>query len=164
MYEIDTALSEQMATKYPRLFEVRRCYENAYSLVHREYERGSSAPKLLFCYAYNGQYYYRHCFCLLDGRIIEPLENIRDGLDTAKIVPIAELSFEEYNRLLLQDERFDLIPSLFPREVEAFNAHKTEMVELNPVDLGELVRRTVTTADECMRVMSGALSGFGIVI
>lgn len=76
MYAYDPQLSIQLAKNHPELFEMRACYNNVYNMVMQHLEELTPWEKLriLFCYRKgNGDEYYRHAFCLFDGKLVEPL-------------------------------------------------------------------------------------------
>lgn len=73
MYAYDPQLSIQLAKTHPELFEMRACYNNVYNMVMQHLEELTPREKLriLFCYRKgNGDEYYRHSFCLFDGKLV----------------------------------------------------------------------------------------------
>lgn len=128
--------------------------------MYRELSRNNI--KALFCYAYNGIFYYRHAFCMLEGEIIEPLKNVREGLELNKLIPICELTFKEYADLILKDKKYDLSLSLFSQEMKVINENKEEMAKINPIDANAIVTRLTKTADDALLILQNLLSGKGI--
>lgn len=100
MYAYDPQLSIQLAKNHPELFEMRACYNNVYNMVMQHLEELTPREKLriLFCYRKgNGDEYYRHAFCLFDGKLVEPLLYLdMSDYNRRSIVPIREMSVSEY--------------------------------------------------------------------
>ena len=97
MYAYDPQLSIQLAKNHPELFEMRACYNNVYNMVMQHLEELTPREKLriLFCYRKgNGDEYYRHAFCLFDGKLVEPLLylDMSDPGDVCVGVPGSALS------------------------------------------------------------------------
>lgn len=118
--------------------------------------------RILFCYAFNKYFYYRHVFCVFQGEIIEPLEHIAQEIDIHRIITIKELSADEYYALIAADERYDLFPSLYNDEVQIFNDNKALMHELNPVDMNALVFPQAKTQENYLQLLADVQAGKGI--
>ena len=161
---LNLEVSKLIAERYSDLFQAKSCYENVYKLLTEDFPELSPQKDLrvLFCYAHNGAFYYRHAFAVFQEEIIEPLENIRIGLDASKMIVICELSFKEYIGLTLKDKRFDLFPSLFQKELKLIDENKTQMTGLNPIDLCEIVRKLTKNANDSLTIVNSIHGGYGI--
>lgn len=164
--ELDIELSNVISRDYKALFEVNRCYENVYRLMTEDISAVPShrITSTMFCYACNEDgIYYRHAFCLINDRIIEPLPHITHGLIVAGIIQIKNLTPSEYFTLAVKDERYDLFPSILQDEILAFNTHPILTTMLNPIDMGELVREVSPTITDYHRIMRDVQAGRGII-
>ena len=160
---LNEEISKFLEEHYGNLFEIHGCYENVFKIITGDVpELSQKDMKALFCYAYNGIYYYRHAFCMLEGEIIEPLGNVREELEVSKLIPISELMFKEYTALILKDKLYDLSLSLFPQEIKIINENKRQMAKINPVDANNIVARFAKTADDALLILHSLLSGTGI--
>lgn len=135
MYAYDPQLSIQLARNYPTLFEMRACYNNVYNMVMQHLEELTPWEKLriLFCYRKgSGREYYRHSFCLFDGKLVEPLLYLdMSDYNRRSIVPIREMSVSEYLDLLCLERETPLRAVL--RESEQAIV-RTLKLKLNPFD------------------------------
>ena len=160
---LNEEISKFIEEQYGDLFETHGCYENVFKLITGDLpELFGNNMKALFCYAYNGIYYYRHAFCMIEGEIIEPLGNVREGLVLSKLIPISELMFKEYTALIMKVKLFNLNLSLFPQEIKIMNENKRQMAKINPVDANAIVTRLEKTADDALLLLQNLLSGKGI--
>lgn len=132
---LNEEISKFIEEHYGDMFEPHGCYENVFKLITDDVpELSGNNMKALFCYAYYSIFYYRHVFCMLEGEIIEPPRNVREGLELSKLIPISELMFKEYTALIQKDKLYDLSLSLFPQEIKIINENNKQMAEINPVD------------------------------
>ena len=139
---LNEEISKFLEEHYGNLFEIHGCYENVFKIITGDVpELSQKDMKALFCYAYNGIYYYRHAFCMLEGEIIEPLGNVRESLKLDELISICELMFKEYTALILKDKLYNLSLSLFPQEIKIINENKKQMAKINPVDANAIVTR-----------------------
>lgn len=139
MYAYDPQLSIQLAKNHPELFEMRACYNNVYNKVMQHLEELTPWEKLriLFCYRKgNGDEYYRHAFCLFDGKLVEPLLYLdMSDYNRPSIVPIREMSVSEYLDLLCLERETPLRTVLQEEERAAIKAHG---LTLNSFDQSQL--------------------------
>lgn len=139
MYDYDPHLSIRLAQNHPDLFEMRACYNNVYHMVTGFLEELAPRDKLrvLFCYRRGqGKQYYRHAFCVYDGKLVEPLLYLdMSDYNRRSIIPIREMSVSEYLDLLCQEAETQLRVTLHDDDLSAVRTHKPQ---LNPFDLEKL--------------------------
>lgn len=164
MYKINLELSNHLANKYKNKFKAKECYQNVFKLITEVSELGAKKDvKVLYCYAHNGYFYYRHAFCLFRNEIIEPLKNVIKYLNVSYIIQFAKLNINSYFSFIITDQRYDLIPSLYLKEIETINKHKDQMKALNPIDMSYLVCNIAKTGEEHLRILNDIISGRGII-
>lgn len=143
MYAYDQRLSLILAAKYPQLFEEQACYNNVYHLVSEYLEelRPRDQLRILFCYRQgpDGRY-YRHVFAIFDGKLVEPLLFLdMSDKNRATIIPIKEMSVNEYLDYLCQEAETQLRDSLYQDDLDVVKKHGI-FKTLNPYDLARLYR------------------------
>jgi hypothetical protein len=157
VFGYNKGLSVAIANMYPELFRKNGCYQNVYNLLTEVAEIDLRHVQVLFCYLPGRRqedFYVRHVFLLYNGEIVEPLLHLAlEKRVLSNIVIIKSLSPREYLNLLLVEEVFDLFDSLLEDELKVFYESK---ISLNPIDLSELIRRTVKTPQEFIENMDMA--------
>ena len=160
---LNEEISKFLEEHYGDLFETHGCYEYVLKLIIGEVpELSRNNMKALFCYAYDGIYYFCHAFCVVKGEVIEPLGNVRKSLEIDKLIPICELTFKEYADLILKDKKYDLSLSLFSQEMKVINENKEEMAKINSIEANTIVTRLTKTTDDTLLILQSLLSGKGI--
>ena len=160
---LNKELSMLLETQYGELFKIRSCYKNVFEIMTDYIPVLSHKDvRVLFCYAYNGSYYYRHAFCVCKGELIEPLGKVRENLMVEKTIPICELDFNDYIKLILREERYDLFSSLFAHNIRAINKNKKQMKQLNPIEANDIVSYLTKTADDALIIFRSLIAGNGI--
>lgn len=149
MYGYDAQLSIQLAKNHSDLFEMRACYNNVYNMVSHHLEELTPWDKLriLFCYRKgNGEQYYRHAFCLFDGKLVEPLLYLdMSDYNRRSIVPIREMTVTEYLDLLCKEAETQLRTVLREDDLSAVRKHK---LNINPYDYSKLMQSTIQRRNE----------------
>ena len=65
---LNEEISKFLEEHYGNLFEIYGCYENVFKIITGDVpELSQKDMKALFCYAYNGIYYYRHDLLYVRG-------------------------------------------------------------------------------------------------
>lgn len=143
MYDYDKRLSLILAAKYPNLFEEQACYNNVYHIVSEYLEelRPRDKLRILFCYRRGPDCrYYRHVFAIFDGKLIEPLPYLDMSEENrSSIIPIKEMSVNEYLDYLFEEAETQLRDSLYQFDLDAVKKHGIFRI-LNPFDLAKLYR------------------------
>lgn len=144
MYDYDKRLSVILAQKYPDLIEERGCYNNVYRLVTEFVVELKPLDKLRVLYCYrkgpDGRY-YRHAFTVFNGKLVEPLLYLDMSEENRKaIIPIREMSFDEYLDLLHEEKETTLRNTLYQADLDAVRSHGILKL-LNPYDLANLYRK-----------------------
>ena len=143
MYAYDPRLSIILAKKYPHLFEEQACYNNVYHIVSEYLDELRPRDKLrvLFCYRQGpDERYYRHVFAIFDGKLVEPLLFLdMSDKNRATIIPIKEMSVNEYLDYLCQEAETQLRDSLYQYDLDVVKKHGIFKM-LNPFDLAKLYR------------------------
>ena len=139
---------------------VKRCYENAYHLA-TSFVEGIAAEDLevMFCYVASnamGGLYFRHAFLLVNGKIVEPLPNVREDADFDKVVPFARLSQSEYISLILKGRMYDCVDVLLDQEIETLTKSR---ILLNPVEASDLAFRFAKTPDDFLKILQKMAKG-----
>lgn len=150
MYAYHQQLSVIISEKYKEYFAEQACYDNVYHMVMEWMEELTPREKLrvLFCYR-QGQdgRFYRHAFCLFDGQLIEPLLYLDMSEENrSSIVPIREMSIQEYLEMLCLEENTALRDTLYQYELDAVKQYGI-FERLNPLDLSNLYREVDTSWD-----------------
>ena len=150
MLEYNKQLSEKITHKYSSLIQEHHCYENAYNMVTEDIDELKLPSKLsiLFCY-WRGEdnRYYRHAFCLYDGKIVEPL--LYDKMDEeylSTIIPIRYMTVPEYLEMVEQDGTYGLQDVLYQDELRVV-AENGIFQRLGLVDLSNLYREAEPEPD-----------------
>ena len=143
MLEYDKQLSEKIAREYRRLIEEHHCYENVYNMVTESIDELKPPSKLsiLFCYRQGeDKRYYRHAFCLYDGKIVEPL--LYDDMDEehlSTIIPIRHMSVPEYLEMIEHDGTYGLKDVLYKDDLHVVDENGI-FRRLGLLDLSNLYR------------------------
>lgn len=154
MLTYNRALSVKLAKRLGGMIEVKRCYDNVYKVLTEAMDilPDRSKTRILFCYLPTaGNLYVRHVMVVYDGQLVEPLLHIDlEKREVERIIPIRELSFDEYFSLLLKEGKSDLEQALLNDELEVFNVGN---FTLNPIDLGGLITRLAKTQDDYFKIV-----------
>lgn len=143
---LDYELSKKVYNSNKNLLEIGKCYNNIFNIITcKELVNQDIQIAYGFVYRKDINIFSRHCFIILEGRVVDPTalfwkaENIED---IAIYYIFKAYIFDEYLSVLSKNNRWtDLYEVLLEEEIQAHNKLIQKGFNRNVLEEGEFLQR-----------------------